>query len=261
MTYDTLNYHLDERGVARVTLDQPQVHNALSPEMMQQLIAVFSEIALDDAVRVVVLSGNGKSFCAGGDLKWMQSNLDKPRAQRIAESKVLSELFDAIDRCPKLVVARINGAAYGGGIGLIAVCDIAIALDSAKFALTEVKLGLVPANIAPYTLRKIGAAGMRRLALNAHRIDAGQAQRMGLIDEVADAEQLDARVEAEVDQALSAGPMAIAHTKTMIAELEAGQLQDPAQAMVEKLADVWEGDEAQAGIRAFFTRQSPPWRD
>ncbi len=260
MAYTTINYQLSEAGVARVDLNLPVTHNALSPLMMQEMYDLFSTLSQDETVRVVVLSGEGKSFCAGGDLKWMESNLDKPRDQRMRESGLLSDLFRVIDQCPKLLIARINGAAFGGGVGLISVCDIAIAADTAIFSLTEVRLGLVPANIAPYVLRKIGSSGMRRLALNATRFDASKAQVLGLLDEVVDAAELDAAVDQEIKLALAAGPNAMAATKVLIAELQSGKLADPAQRMVEVLADTWEGEEAQSGIRAFFAKTLPPWR-
>lgn len=260
MTYSTIQYQIDVDQVARVYLNKPDKHNALSPLMMQELIDVFDSISADETVRAVVLTGAGKSFCAGGDLKWMQSNLDKPRSERIAESMMLSKLLESINYCPKLVIARINGAAYGGGVGLISVCDIAIGLESAQYSLTEVKLGLVPANIAPYVLRKVGGSKMRRLALNAYRFDSRQACAYGFIDVVAAEGELDQAVEFELKLALSAGPRAISRTKQLISELQNNAFDEPAAQMVEVLADVWEGEEAQAGIRAFFAKTSPPWK-
>jgi len=260
MKHTTIEFTIDADQVAHVCLNRADTHNALSPLMMRELIEVFTDIAGQEAIRAVVLTGAGRSFCAGGDLKWMQSNLNKTRKLRIAESAILSDLFRCIDQCPKLVIARVNGAAYGGGIGLIAACDIVISIDTASFALTEVRLGLVPANIAPYVIRKIGSARMRRLALNALRFDARQAQSLGLVDLAIEDEALDAAVAEEIRHTLACGPMAIATSKKMIADLERGGLDNPAQYMVETLADVWEGKEAQAGIRAFFAKSSPPWK-
>lgn len=260
MKYTTLDFTIDADQVASVCLNRADTHNALSPLMMQELIEVFTKISDRDEIRAVVLTGAGQSFCAGGDLKWMQSNLDKPREARIAESGLLSDLFNCIDLCPKLVIARVNGAAYGGGVGLMCVCDIVVSNISALFALTEVKLGLVPANIAPYVMRKIGTARMRRLALNALRFDARQAQSLGLVDVVVEIDALDTAVAEEIKQVLACGPMAIATSKQMISGLERGNLDDPAQYMIEMLADVWEGEEAQVGIRAFFAKALPPWK-
>lgn len=260
MKPSTLEFTIDAYQIAHVCLNRPDSHNALNPLMMQELIEVFTDIGGRDEIRAVVLMGAGRSFCAGGDLKWMQSTLDKPREARISESSLLSDLYNCIDQCPKLVIARVNGAAYGGGIGLISVCDIAISVASASFSLTEVRLGLVPANIAPYVMRKISTARMRRLALNAVQFDGRQAQAFGLIDLAVEDDALDAAVAEELRHALACGPMAIATSKKMIAGLHLGGLQDPAQYMVEILADVWEGAEAQAGIRAFFEKSVPPWK-
>ncbi len=260
MNTQFITFDIDSNQIARVTLNQPEKHNALGIDMMHELIETFVEIGENPVIRAVVLSGSGASFCAGGDLKWMQANLEKPRAERIAESKVLSALFEAINQCPKLVVGRINGPAYGGGVGLIAVCDIAIGVDAAKFALTEVRLGLVPANIMPYVVNKIGVAKLRRLALNARFFDGAEAVEIGLLDRVADADELDQMVDEELKLALAAAPNAIASTKRLISELNSGELTDPAAHLVEALADAWEHDEAQAGIRAFFDKKSAPWK-
>lgn len=261
MKYTTIDYTVDADLIACVCLNRPDTHNALSPLMMQELIEVFTDIADQDAIRAVVLTGAGRSFCAGGDLKWMQSNLDKSREKRIAESSILLDLFSCIDQCPKLLIARVNGPVYGGGIGLISVCDIVISVASATFSLTEVRLGLVPANIAPYVMRKIGTARMRRLALNAARVDGKQAASLGLVDIAVANDALDAAVNEELKFALASGPKAIASSKKMIADLHLDNLEDPAQYMVETLADVWEGAEAQAGIRAFFAKSLPPWKN
>jgi len=260
MNTNTIQFEIDENHIARVCLNQADKHNALSPVMMGELIAVFAAIAEKSSIRAVVLSGRGPSFCAGGDLTWMRENLDKSRSERIAESRVLAELFECIDSCPKLVIARVNGAAYGGGVGLICVCDIAIGVESANFALTEVKLGLVPANIAPYVIRKMGVAKLRRTALNALRFDARRAYALGLLDKVVPENELDQAVDFELKLALSAAPGAIARSKHLFAELDARDLDNTAEHLVEVLADAWEGDEAQAGICAFFDKVSPPWK-
>lgn len=260
MNFRTIQFEIDEDMVARVTLNVPDKHNALNPDLMRELVAVFESIGANEAVRAVVLTGAGVSFCAGADLKWMQSNLHKSRAERIAESQVLAVLFESIDQCPKLVIARVNGAAYGGGIGLISACDIAIGVKTASFALTEVKLGLVPANIAPYVLRKIGVANLRRTALNATRYDGNQAHSLGLLDVVVSADELNKSVDSELKLALEAAPGAISRTKQMLADLHSGEMLISADHLIEVLADTWEGDEAQSGIRAFFDKKPPPWK-
>ena len=260
MNYDNIRLETNENAVATITLDRAATHNALNPEMMHELSDAFGRVGEDPSIRAVVLSGAGESFCAGGDLRWMESNLDKPREQRIAESNLLGELFRTVNRCAKLVIARVNGPAYGGGVGLVSVCDIAVGVETSVFALSEVKLGLIPANIAPYVLQKMGLANVRRTALNAMRFDASEALALGLLDKVVANNALDAAVEFELKLALAAAPGAIAETKKRLLQLHAGEMQDPARVLVEALADVWEGEEAQAGIRAFFNRENPPWK-
>lgn len=257
---ETIRFEIDVCHIARIYLNQPEKHNALSPLMMQELIDVFEQIAQDQAIRAVVLSGVGDSFCAGGDLKWMLSNLDKPRDERSAESRILAGLFASIDRCPKLVIGRINGAAYGGGVGLVSVCDIAIGVESANFALTEVKLGLVPANISPYVLRKMGASNMRRTALNAAPFNARTAESFGLLNLAVSESEFDQAVEKELKLALACAPGAVATTKKLISDLSLDQFDDVTESLVAVLGDAWEGEEAQAGIKAFFARQAPSWK-
>jgi len=258
--YTTFNYNIDAQQVAHLTLNVPDRHNALSPLMMQELTQAFNQISEDRAIRAVVLSAEGESFCAGGDLKWMQSNLQRSRAERIEQSRLLSALFSSMDRCPKLVIVAVNGAAYGGGIGLICAADIVIAVTTAVFSLSEVRLGLVPANIAPYVMRKIGPAALRRVALNARRFDATEALSLGLVDKRVQPEALDDAVQHEIQPLLACGPAAVARTKQLIAELDGGALPDVPGHLVEVLADVWEGEEAQSGIRAFFERKPAPWK-
>jgi methylglutaconyl-CoA hydratase len=258
MKSEMVRYDIDVEQIARVSLSRAEKHNALNPEMMQALIDIFEAISGNTSIRAVVLSGEGESFCAGGDLEWMRSNLSKPRAERIAESRILGQMFEVIDQCPKLVIARVNGAAYGGGLGLISVCDIAIGVNSAQFALSEVKLGLVPANIAPYVLKRMGASNLRRVALNARRFDGVQACKLGLLDLVVDEGVLDEAVGLELNLALASAPGAMTRTKQLLAELSSKKPISN-DYLVEVLADTWDGEEAQAGIRAFFDKLPPPW--
>ncbi len=260
MNYQEITLEIDRNSIAWVTLNRPEKHNALNTAMMTELVDAFELIAQDVAIRAVVLGGSGKSFCAGADLGWMQSNLDKPRADRISESRRLAQMLSAIDQSPKLVIGAINGPAYGGGIGLIAACDIAIAVESAQFALTEVRLGLLPANIAPYVLRKMGYSNTRRAALNAHPMNAETAHQLGLLDVVVDADQLQGALDAELTQTLVCAPNAIAKTKQLLADLNAGAIVDTESHVIEQLADAWEHEEAQEGIKAFFAKQPAPWR-
>ena len=260
MKYEEIKLELDVNQIARLTLNRPEKHNAMSVLMMTEISAAFKEIEQDESIRAVVICGSGKSFCAGADLKWMESNLDRTREQRIAESKRLSILLSSVDQSSKLVIAALNGSSFAGGIGLMCVCDIVISVDSARFALTETRLGLVPANITPYVLRKIGPAKTRRVALNACMFDADTAGSLGLLDKVVTADELDHAVELELKQVLNCAPGAVARTKQMLARLDRDDLDEPQSYLIEQLADAWDGDEAQQGIRAFFAKQPPPWK-
>ncbi len=260
MNYQEIELVTDARQVVWLTLNRPEKHNAMSVQMMAEITAAFEEIEQNKKIRAVVIRGSGKTFCAGADLNWMQSNLDKTREQRIAESQRLSILLTAVDKSSKLVIAAINGSSFAGGIGLMCACDIVIGVDSARFALTETRLGLVPANISTYVLRRIGPANTRRVALNACLFDAETAEKMGFLDRVVAADELDQAVEAELRQALDCAPQAISKAKHMLAALEMGGLENVDDYLIGQLADTWEGDEAQQGIRAFFAKQAPPWK-
>jgi len=260
MNYEEISFRVDEKKIARITLNRPGKHNAMSVLMMSEITAVFDEIERNKEIRAVVMRGAGKSFCAGADLKWMQSNLDKTREQRIAESQRLSVLLTTIDQSSKLVIAALNGSSFAGGIGLMCACDIVISVDTARFALTETRLGLVPANITPYVLRKIGPANTRRVVLNACMFDASTAEKMGFVDVVVSADELDNAIDNELTQVLSCAPQAIARTKQMLAALDKGEVDNIEDYLIGQLADAWEGNEAQQGIRAFFAKQPPPWK-
>ncbi|MCX7172068.1 MAG: enoyl-CoA hydratase-related protein [Proteobacteria bacterium] len=215
--YQTLTLSVDPRGIAYLTLARPQVHNALDAQLIAELRAAVTWLESQRGVRAVVLSGQGKSFCAGGDLGWMRENMDKSRARRVAETTELALMLRAMNELPMPLIGRINGPAYGGGVGMISVCDIAIGVATASFALTEVRLGLLPANIAPYVVARIGEANARRCMLTARRITAAEAKSSGLLNEVVDAAELDAAVERELADLLQCAPGAVTATKRLIA--------------------------------------------
>ena len=251
---------IDERGVAYLSLFRPKQHNALSIELIRDLRARVDTLAADGDVLVVVLTGEGKSFCAGGDLKWMKSMASATRERRIAESGELAALLGALDQLPKPVIARVNGSAYGGGLGLIACCDVSVAASTARFAFTEVTLGLVPANIAPYVVRQIGPGHSRRLMLSGRRFDAGEALAIGLVDRVAVPDDLDSAVEEEVQQFLRCAPGAVAATKRLIAHVADAPPEASAAHAAETLADAWERAEAGEGIAWFLEKRTPSWQ-
>lgn len=259
MNTETINLHIDARGVAYLTLARPDKHNSMNETMLSELVQAAQQLAQNSEVRAVVLSGEGSSFCAGADLGWMQNNFKLSRQERIDESKKLSELLYQFATFPKLLIARVNGQAYAGGIGLIAACDIAIGVSDARFSLTETKLGLAPANIAPYVIARMGRQNARRCMLNAHFFQGDEACALGLLDQSVPAEKLDEAVEKEIAELLQCAPDAVATTKKMIARLATLDSDEAIRYTSEMLADMWEKDEAQHGIAAFFDKKKPRW--
>jgi len=203
-------------GVVRICLNRPEVHNAFNSQMISELLAAFKQAGQDDSVRVVILTGTGKSFCAGADLNWMREIISYSYEQNLAESLQIADLHHNIYTLPKPVIAQVNGTAIGGGTGFLSACDMAIAAEGAKFGLSEVKLGLVPAAISPYVVNKIGESKARQYFLTGERILAVRAQEIGLINDVVPPDQLTAKVDAVVKQLLTSGPAALAKCKELL---------------------------------------------
>ncbi|GES50138.1 enoyl-CoA hydratase [Rhizobium sp. NBRC 114257] len=260
MISKTIRIATDERGVAHVTLARPEKHNALSAEMIDDLTAATDDLAHDSAVRVVVLTGEGASFCAGGDLGWMRAQFDATRDGRMAEARRLAMLFKALNELPKPLIARVQGNAFGGGIGILSVCDMVISASTARFGLTEVRLGIIPATISPYVVARIGQANARPLFLSGKIIDAWQAHAFGLLSRVVAEEALDEAVEAEVRHFLGASPQAAARAKALARSVGRPITDGMIDRVVEQLADAWETEEAREGITAFFEKRQPNWR-
>ena len=258
--YASLKLDVDDRGVARLTLARAQAHNALDARLIAELRQAVDELASRSDVRAVVLTGEGESFCAGGDLRWMQENMKKTRAERLSESVALATMLRAMNELPIPVIGRINGPAYGGGIGMISVCDIAIGVEGATFALTEVGLGLLPANIAPYVVARMGAANSRRTMLTARRMTALEAKSFGLLNDVVSPADLDAAVEREIADVLRCAPGAVAATKKLIAFVDSHDLSTSMVYTADRLADAWDSTEGQEGVACFFEKRTPPWR-
>jgi methylglutaconyl-CoA hydratase len=256
--FETIRLSCDRRGVARVTLNRPARHNALNAAMIADLTEVTREIAANGDVRVVVISGAGKSFCAGADLDWMKQQFAASPEERTREAKRLAQMLRSLDELPKFVIGVVEGAAYGGGAGLAAVCDLVIAGPGTQFALTETRLGLIPATIGPYLYRRIGAAAMRRLALHGERFDAGEAKAIGLVSHIAAGGGVAAMTEHHVAQALTCAPGAVADAKLLFRRFSLG-LADETET-VDALVRRWQTDEAQAGIAAFFNKETAPWQ-
>lgn len=259
MNYATIRTTVDDRGVASLELARPEKHNALNPEMIAELTTAAARLGADESVRVVVMSGQGTSFCAGGDLDWMQRQFTATRQQRLKEARALAEMLRALNELPKPLIGAVKGHAYGGGVGLLSVCDAVIAVDTAKFGLTETRLGLIPATIGPYVTARLGEGRARRMFFSPRLWSAGEARDIGLVSVIATVAGFAAAVEAEVTPYLSAAPHAVASAKALARAL--GPVIDAAviSATIERLADTWEAAEAQEGVSTFLEKRKPWW--
>jgi methylglutaconyl-CoA hydratase len=242
-------------GVARVTLARPDVRNAFNANVIAELRAAFERIAAADDVRAVVLAGEGKVFCGGADVNWMRESLDLSFEANAIDAERMSDMFRAIDNCPRPVIARIQGAALGGGAGLAAVCDIAIAADDAAFGFTEVKLGIIPAVISPFVLAKIGASHARALFLTGERFDAARAARIGLVHQVVAAGALDDAVDRCIAEICSAGPYAVSAAKLLVRRVLDATYEESRSITTRAIADQRISPEGQEGLRAFLERR------
>ena len=254
----TLRVTRDGRGVATVVLDRPQVRNAFDATLIRELTETAERLADDDDVRVVVLTGEGSAFSAGADFAWMGSMVGWSFEENVADASRLERMFRTLHDLPKPLVGRVNGHALGGGTGLVAVCDVAIAAATARLGFTEVVVGLVPATISPYVVRKIGRSHARALFVTGEQVPAERALRIGLVHEVVDPDQLDAAVEAAIARCLRGGPAAQAVAKRL-PELALAPLQDAAAETVRVIAEVRVSTEGQEGMRAFLERRPARW--
>ena len=257
----TLDVRVDERGVAWLRLNRPDVHNAMNSEVIAELTEVAARLGRDPAVRVVVITGTGASFCAGGDLGWMREQMAADGPTRAREARGLAEMLGALDTMPKPLIGRIQGKAFGGGVGLMSVCDVAVGVDSAKFGLTEVRLGLIPATIGPYVVARMGAARARRVFFSGRRFSAAEAVDLGLLARAVPEADLDAEIEAEITPYLAAAPGAVAEGKALVATLGGSVGEAEVSATIDALVARWESDEASEGISAFFERRAASWVD
>jgi methylglutaconyl-CoA hydratase len=249
---------IDARGIAQLALCRTEKHNALTGEMCDEVRAAAARLGADPGVRVVVLTGAGRSFCAGGDLEWMRAQFVADRAGRIGEARRLARMLQALDSLDKPVIGRVNGAAYGGGVGLMAVCDSVVAADDARFGLTETRLGLIPATIAPYVVARLGPAA-RRVFFSGRIFDCPEAVALGLVGRAVAPEALDEAVEAEVAPYLAAAPAAVAAGKRLARSLGPRIDEELIEATIARLADVWETPEAREGITAFLEKRPASW--
>lgn len=258
--FETIRIETDARGVATLWLARAGKHNALSQPMMEELTKAAALLGSDPAVRVVVLAAEGASFCAGGDLGWMKAQIAATADQRRAGARVLAGMLSALNTLPKPLIGRVHGNAFGGGIGMMAVCDIAIASQEAKFGLTEVRLGLIPATIGPYVLARMGEDRARRVFFSARIFGAEEAVALNLAARVVAPADLDAAVEAEVAPFLQGAPGAIAAAKAQCRALGPRIDAEVIEDSIDRLVAAWEGGEAPEGISAFFDKRKPAWQ-
>ncbi len=257
--FGTLAVRIDTRGVAELRLNWPEKRNAMSGEMIAELAKAARRLGEDDGVRAVVLSGAGETFCAGADLGWMKAQIEADRESRVRAARQLAEMLKSLNELPKPLIGRVHGGAFGGGVGLACVCDVVIADEGAKFGFLETRLGLIPATIAPYVLARIGEGPARRVFMSARTFDAREAQDMGLIARAVPAGDLNAAVEAEVEPYLFTAPNAVGAAKALARSLGPPIDEAVIEQTVERLADVWETDEAREGVDAFLTGRRPRW--
>jgi methylglutaconyl-CoA hydratase len=243
--------------VARVTLNRPEVHNAFNETLIAEMTDAFDRLSVDESVRVVVIAGAGKSFCAGADLDWMRRMAAYSHEENVADARALQRMFAAIAHCPKPTIAAVNGAAIGGGAGLVAACDIAIASEAAVFALSEVRLGLIPAVVGPYVLEKVGMGAARALFVSGERFGAGEALRIGLVQQVEPLAELDAAVEKKSALLLDAGPNAVAAAKSLLREIARLSPDEAAETTAQRIAEMRASPEGREGITAFLEKRMP----
>ncbi|MGB3243612.1 MAG: crotonase/enoyl-CoA hydratase family protein [Sulfitobacter sp.] len=257
--FEAITVETDARGIATLTLNRPGKHNAMSALMLEELTAAAAMLGGDDAVRVVVLTGAGTSFCAGGDLGWMAAQREMDAATRAGEAGKLAAMLGALNSLPKPLIGRVQGNAFGGGVGMASVCDVAIGVDSLKMGFTETRLGIIPATIGPYVLARMGEGRARRVFMSARLFDAQEAVELGLLARIVPADALDAAVEREVVPYLSCAPGAVAAAKQLARDL--GPVIDEAVVArtIDALSARWETEEAAEGIGAFFDKRKAAW--
>jgi methylglutaconyl-CoA hydratase len=244
--------------IVRVTLNRPEVRNAFNEELISELRSWAEAVSPTDA-RVAILSGAGKAFCAGADLNWMSRMIGYGREENVRDARAVADLFNALDRLPIPLIGRVHGAALGGGVGLAAICDIVVAADDTVFGFTEVKLGIVPAVISPFCLRKMGVSAARELFLTGARFSAARARELGLVHAVAPESEIDAAVDAYVRELITSAPGAITGAKRLIAAIAGRPPVEVADLTAETIARHRVAPEGQDGMRAFLEKRKPGW--
>jgi methylglutaconyl-CoA hydratase len=249
-----------EGAVARVWLDRPERRNAFNAELIAAISETFAVLAADEALRAVVIAGRGAAFCAGGDLEWMRASGQLPYERNLADAELAAAMFSAVESCPVPVLARVHGAAVGGGTGLACCCDVVLARADARFGFTEVRLGLVPATIAPFALARIGRSQARALFVTGETFGAERAHAIGLVHEVhADDTSLDAAVERALAAIMRGGPEAVRAAKALLVDMRDGDPAPQSRRAAEAIAARRASDEGREGIAAFLERREPRW--
>jgi methylglutaconyl-CoA hydratase len=258
-----MSHHLNwatQGGVHTITLARPEVRNAFNDEVIAELKNAFLAVAQDASVRCVVLAAEGPAFCAGADLNWMRRMADYSRDENRADAGELAAMLRAIYACPQPTIARVQGDAYAGGMGLVAACDMAVAVDTAQFCLSEVKLGLIPATISPYVIRAMGARAAHRYFLTAERFGAAEAHRIGLVHEVVSADALDAQVAEWTQTLVNASPHAVRACKRLVQDVAEREINDSlVRQTVEAIADIRTSAEGKEGVQSFLQKRKPNW--
>jgi methylglutaconyl-CoA hydratase len=260
MAGETHLVEIDGTGVATVTLNRPELRNAFDDALIADLTATFRRLGADDAVRAVVLRGKGKSFSAGGDLAWMRRMAGYTEAENVADGMRLAMMLQTLAALPRPTIAVVHGHCFAGATGLVACCDVAIAAVDTVFAVSEVRLGLVPATIAPYVVAAIGARQARRYFLTAERFDGATAQRLGLVHEAVPESELDSVLQRVLGELAQGGPRSQGRAKALIADVAERPVTDALMALTaRRLAEARASDEAKEGLGAFFEKRKPRW--
>jgi methylglutaconyl-CoA hydratase len=250
-------FNQDKRGVVSLTLNRPEKRNALSAKMIEELTGFTSKLTPD--TRAVVIQGAGKLFCAGGDLDWMNNQIKADRLTRISEARKLAMMLKALNEIPVPLIGKLHGAAYGGGVGLACVCDFVISSSNVKFGFTETRLGLIPSTIGPYVVGKMGEAKAREVFMSGQTFNEVEAKKLNIVSEIS--ENLDQSVESHLNPYLQTAPKAVGEAKALLRSLGPRIDEQVIEGTIERLADIWEGEEASHGIDAFLNKTKPRWID
>jgi methylglutaconyl-CoA hydratase len=257
MNFETLLFNQDKRGVASLTLNRPEKRNALSAKMIEELTDFTSMLTPD--IRAVVIQGAGKLFCAGGDLDWMNNQIKADRPIRISEARKLAMMLKSLNEIPVPLIGKLHGAAYGGGVGLACVCDFVVSSSNVKFGFTETRLGLIPSTIGPYVVGKMGEAKAREVFMSGKVFNEVEAKKLNIVSEIS--ENLDQSVESHLNPYLQTAPKAVGEAKALLRSLGPRIDEQVIEGTIERLADIWEGEEASHGIDAFLNKTKPRWID